>query len=108
VSKPLTVQFTYKAERDPLFWAPPVPVELRAEVSFALDGEPTVEPLERARWVDELGPETVGTTLAADRKTVVAIESPAWIGAKEAATDAACELLSQQATRETAALPEAS
>jgi hypothetical protein len=98
MAKPLEVTFTYKAERDPLFWAPPVPVELRAEVSFALDGEPTVEPLERARWVDELGPEIA---FGGKRNT-------AWDGADEAAVDAACEVLSQQATRETAALPEAS
>ena len=90
MAKPIEVTFTYMAERDPLFWAPAVPVELRAEVSFALDGEPTVVPLERARWEDELGPE-----VAFGGK-----RNGAWDGADEAAVGRAVELLSQQATRE--------
>ncbi len=79
-------------------WALPVPVELRAEVAFSLDGEPDVTPIDKAVWQDALGPELA----------FGGVESPSWIGAKEAAADAAIELLSRQATRETAALSEAS
>lgn len=98
MSKPLTVQFTYQHEADALMWALPVPVELRAEVTFTLDGEPDVTPLDRAVWQDALGPEVV----------FGGVESPAWIGAKEAATDAAVEALAGQATRESGEMSRAS
>jgi hypothetical protein len=100
VAKPttLTVTFTFLHEADPSYWALPVPVELRAEVVIDAAGDPEATPLDKAVWQDALGPEVV----------FGGVESPAWIGAKEAACDAACELLSQQATRETAAMQEAS
>jgi hypothetical protein len=86
----IALTFTFNHEPDPSFWALPVPVPLRAEVTIDANGDPEVVPLDKAVWQDALGPEIV----------FGGVESPAWIGAKEAAADAACERLSQQATRE--------
>jgi hypothetical protein len=105
----LTIGFVYMHEPDPAFWALPVQVELRAEVTIHgrdLDqankalpyAEPTVEPLDKAVWQDALG----------DEIAFGGVESPAWIGAKEAACEAAIELLSQQATRESGEMARAS
>lgn len=94
----ITVQFTYQHEADPAYWALPVPVELRAEVTIDAAGDPTVEPLDKAVWQDALGPE----------QTFGGAENPAWVGAKEAAADRACEMISQQATRESGEMARAS
>lgn len=94
----MVLTFTYLHEPDPSYWALPVPVELRAEVTLRDEGEPDIVPLDRAVWEDAIGPEIV----------FGGVESPSWIGAKEAAFDAAVERLAQQATREIAALSEAS
>lgn len=97
----LEVTFTYHVERDPSYWALPVPVELRALVTLGVDDrtdDPIVEPLDKAVWEDALGPEIV---FSAQR-------SEFWVGAEEAAVDAACERLSRQATRESNAMAVAS
>lgn len=89
--------FTYLHEPDPSYWAPPVSVELRAEVELRGNDEPVVTPVDVAVWQDALGPQVV----------FGGVESPSWNGAKEAAVDHALELVSQRATIETAALSEA-
>lgn len=94
----LTLSFVYNHEPDPAYWALPVPVELRAEVVIDAAGDPEATPLDKAVWQDALGAEVV----------FGGVESPAWIGAKEAACEAAIELLSQQATRESGEMARAS
>lgn len=103
----IEVSFTYQHERDPLFWEAAVPVDLRAEVVIDASGDPEATPLDKARWQDDLGPETTGTKLGANGAREL-VESPAWIGAKEAACDAACEQISKQSTRESNAMAVAS
>jgi hypothetical protein len=92
--------FTYLHERDASYWALPVPVQLRAAVELRGNDEPLVEVVDRAVWEDALGPETVGTKLADDGKSREAVRNPAWIGAEEAAIDAAVERVSSQATEQ--------
>lgn len=94
----LTVTFTYNHEPDPSYWALPVQVELRAEVVIDAAGDPEATPLDKAVWQDALGSEVV----------FGGVESPAWIGAKEAACEVAIERLSQQATRESGEMARAS
>lgn len=94
----LTVSFVYNHEPDPAYWALPVQVELRAEVVIDAAGDPEATPLDRAVWSDALGTEQL----------FGGAENPAWIGAKEAACEAAIERLSQQATRESGEMARAS
>lgn len=105
---PIAVSFVYHLEADPTFWAEPKAVELRAEVTFSgrdLDQadvllpytEPVVVPLDKAVWQDALGNEIL-----------FGARSEHWVGAEEAAIEAAVETLSQQATRESNAMARAS
>lgn len=95
----LTVSFVYHLEADPTFWAEPKSVELRAEVALGdlYHDEPIVTPLDKAVWQDALGNEIL-----------FGARSEHWVGAEEAAIEAAVETLSQQATRESNAMARAS
>lgn len=86
----LVVEFVYMHEPDPAYWSLPVEKVLRAEVTIDAASEPDAVPLDKAVWQDALGPELA----------FGGVESPHWIGAKEAGCDAALEQLSRQATRE--------
>ena len=95
----ITVSFVYHLEADPTFWAEPKSVELRAEVALGdlYHDEPIVTPLDKAVWQGALGHEVL-----------FGARSEHWVGADEAAIEAAIEAVSRQATCESNAMAEAS